>query len=150
MDIVMVGQCIFQPFQHNYSDAIAVHGPCGVDVKRPAVSIWRKDGAFFRDMSTLQGKTDSCGASQGHIAFSGKQGLAGGMHGHQTCGTCGLYRDAWASEIQLVRDMRGEKIAAVGETEIKAASFCEHIRARPDMRQQPGAYARACINADTG
>src|SRR5205823_5741211 len=129
MNVVTVGQCVFQPFQHNYSDAIAAHGPGGVDIKRPAVSIWRKDGAFFRNMSTLQGKTDSGGASQGHITFSGKQGLAGGMHGHQSCGTCGLYSDAWTSEIQFVRNMGGKKLAAVGETEIKAASFCEHIRA---------------------
>ncbi|MNI32923.1 hypothetical protein D3C73_868490 [compost metagenome] len=79
INVVIVVQGIFQPFQDHQADAVAHHGPVRCGVERPAAAVRRQDHPVLMEVSVLQWTRNGYPAGYCHITFSADDPLASRM-----------------------------------------------------------------------
>src|SRR5690606_20945629 len=111
IDVVAVGDGLFQPLEKNDAGAAAEDGARGIGIERAAETVRRDHAAFLVDIAAFLRKGDRDAAGERHVAAVGEQVLAGLGHCQQRCRAGGLYGEGRAAQVELVGDAGGQRVA---------------------------------------
>jgi len=118
INVIAVGQRIFQALEHHHAHAVADHRSPGVGIEGSGMAVGRIDAALFVHVACLTRDGDIDATGHGHIALTMQQTLAGQMHRHTRGRTEGLHRHRRPLQVQLVGHARCQRVIAVAHADL--------------------------------
>src|ERR1043165_661294 len=118
MNVISLGECVFQSLQHNDTDTVAHDRSLRARVERTAVTVWRKDSAIAMTVSDALWHTNGDPSRKRHITLIGQKVLASRVNGNKRCRAGRLYQNAGTPEVELVRYTRCQIVLFVCHDEL--------------------------------